>query len=89
MTDRLYSVSYDQWKERMVESYNKISDALSQTLNAHITAHVKLEEGLYATQYDNNKTVLVNYRDIDLNFEGTKVPAKGYAVMTGEVTGIE
>ncbi len=58
---RYYACNYNDWKEDAKAMYEKFNAALGDTYNQYITEHKKLDEGVYATTYENGKTVVVNY----------------------------
>lgn len=79
--EKLYNVSYDQWKERMTEAYEKINSALAGVQDAKMVSHEQLQDNLYVTGYSNGTQIYVNYSDTDVNYSGVKVPAKDCTVI--------
>ncbi|MBR4973512.1 MAG: hypothetical protein IKY45_03510 [Clostridia bacterium] len=71
---------YNGQKEKIVETVNKVNDVLENTSNATISQHLVLENGLRVTKFDNGATVIVNYSDETVDYEGASVGAKDYIV---------
>ena len=78
---QLYTAVYEDWKDRLVEAYERIDKALSGVQNARMIRHEKLAEDLYASTYDNGTVIYVNYGDREQNAEGIAVPAMDYVVV--------
>ena len=71
---------YDGQKEKIVETVNEVNAVLEKTSNATISQHLVLENGLRVTKFDNGATVVVNYSEKAVDYEGTSVGAKDYIV---------
>lgn len=76
----LCSNNYDIWKDRLIQAYEKVNDALAPVQSLQMTGHQKLAEDLYRTDYENGWSVYVNYSDAVQQADGTSIPAKGYAL---------
>ena len=61
-------------------SYQQINGILKQVSDATITGYQTLSEGVTATRYSNNKTILVNYTEADYDYNGTLVKAHDAAI---------
>lgn len=79
--EKLYNVSFDQWKERMTGAYEKINSALADVQDARMISHEQLQEDLVVTGYSNGIQIYVNYSDTDVSYAGVKVPAKDCTVI--------
>lgn len=78
---RLYTAVYEDWKDRVIEAYGKISGALSGVQDARMIRHDKLAEDLYRSTYDNGTVIYVNYALTEQTADGVLVPAKDCAVV--------
>lgn len=76
---RLCSNNYDNWKEKMVETYAIINQALAPTLRQTIVDHAKLHNDVFMTTYENGYIVYVNYSDKDVSIDGVTIPARYFA----------
>ncbi len=74
-----FAVSYDAWYDEITR-WCRTMAPLKAYMGQQMTAHEKLTASLTATTYENGDTVLVNYGDKDAVWEGTTVPARGYAI---------
>ena len=65
--------------------YRKVSilNELGDTYNQYIVKHTKVSNGVFVTQYEGGKQVVVNYNYNDYNFNGTKIPKRDFVVMGG------
>ncbi len=79
--EKLYNVSFDQWKERMTEAYEKINSALAGVQDAKMISHEQLQENLFVTGYSDGTQIYVNYSDTDISYAGVKIPAKDCTVI--------
>ncbi len=81
--DELYSVSFDDWEEKMVDSWSRANSVLERLMDKKILKHEKLMDGLYRTSYENGACVLVNYNNTDLNIDGQTVKARDFILDEG------
>lgn len=75
-----YSADFTFWQDKIVASYQQINGILKQVSDATITGYQTLSEGVTATRYSNNKTILVNYTEADYDYKGTLVKAHDAAI---------
>ncbi len=76
-----FSLNFDDWKEKIVSITKTVAAALEPVNGAAIVKHTAVLSGLYAVEYDNGKTVYINYNESECVTEnGTAVPAVGYAL---------
>ncbi|KYG26970.1 DUF5696 domain-containing protein [Alkalihalobacillus trypoxylicola] len=76
--NHLYAVNYEQWLEKGTELYHQVNDVLKQVAYEPITAHQKLEENVYQTEYSNGLYVMVNYNDFAVTIDGKTIEAESY-----------
>lgn len=76
-----YTAVYEDWKDKLIEAYGRISGALSGVQEAHMIRHEEVAENLYKSTYDNGTVIYVNYADTEQTAEGVAVPAKDCAVV--------
>lgn len=77
----VYTSTYADWKEAIVEQYKLMSEALSKVINAKIVERTSLSEGVVKVSYSNNIAIIVNYNDYSYNAQGIVVPNKGFKVI--------
>ena len=66
---------YDKNINDIVKYYTKANSALSDLRGARMTAHYKVQDGVYCTEYNNSSRVYVNYNDAPVTFNGITVNA--------------
>ena len=74
------SSSYGIWKDRLVQAYQTVNEALAPVQSAAMTGHRKLAENLYRTDYEGGWSVYVNYGSEPAQADGVTVPARGYSL---------
>ena len=79
------SNNYDIWKERLLQAYAKVNEALAPVQGAAMVGHQKLAEDLYRTDYEGGWSVYVNYGDVPQTADGLTIPAKDYGVQRSGV----
>lgn len=66
---------YDSNINDIVALYTKANSALASVRDARMTAHGKVQEGVYCTEYNNSIKVYVNYTDTAVTINGITVNA--------------
>ncbi len=66
---------YDKNINDVVALYTKANSALSTIRDARMTAHDKVQDGVYCTEYNNSIKVYVNYTDKPVTINGITVNA--------------
>ena len=77
----LIAPEYSQWREHIINSYKDYTENLSDVWNVKINKHARISDTLVAVEYENGKTVVINYADQAANYNGTKIEAKSYGVI--------
>ena len=76
----VYSTDYSQWIDDAIDAYQEIDQAIGDCRDSKIVHHEKLQEGFYLTQYENGKTVYVNYNESDVQINGCTVKARDFYI---------
>lgn len=76
----LFTSKYSEWEERIVESYNKIQQALGSVLNEEIVFHDELMDEVYCTGYANGTKIYVNYSNEEVTVDGISIQPRDFAV---------
>jgi hypothetical protein len=79
--NHMYAVNYELWLEQAAEIYHEVNEVLKLVQNERITAHEKLDDGVYKTVYENGIYVIVNYNRSTVTIDGITINAESY--MTG------
>ena len=58
-----YAINYDSLKERAVEDYLRVNEAMKGLKNEEIVKHEEVKEGVVKVTYENGTKVYVNYTD--------------------------
>lgn len=80
----IYSGTFTNWKNTIVEEYQRMDAALADVQNSFIVNHRNIARGVYETTYENGKQIIVNYNDIPYSGAGIEVDANDFAVIGGE-----
>lgn len=78
-----FSTYYTDWQPQIKESYQVISEGLSNVWGHSIMTHKCLQEGLIQVEYDNGVRIYLNYTDKPLSANGVMVKPGGFAVTEG------
>lgn len=74
-----YSVDWESLKEEITACAAQWADAYKGLENQAMTAHEKLSEDVYRTEYENGTVFYVNYGDTDVQLsDGTQLAARSY-----------
>lgn len=76
-----FGASFDAWKDRMVEIYNRFNKELGHTYNQKMVDHEYIGNDVVCTTYEDGTKVYVNYTFEDFAVNGIKVPARDYMVV--------
>lgn len=74
----LYAMNYKIWLDNADAIYKEVDAFLSTVQEQRIIDHVKLDEGVYKTTYENGNYVIVNYNDTRVTVDGNTIEAEGY-----------
>lgn len=77
----IYSSNFYTWNETAIKDYKTLSSIFDGYCDKEITDHVKINENVRYTTYDDSLTVVVNYGDTDYDFGGATVKAGSYIVV--------
>ncbi len=77
----LYSADFEQNKTAVIENYKSVNELYSKVAKAQITAHKKLAESVYCTEYSNGVKTVVNYSDKEYICKYGKVAPKDYIIV--------
>ncbi len=81
--DILFSSTYVDWEEIMLETYREFRENLSAVYGQQMVEHKFLTDDLIRVEYANGVKIYVNYGDVPASAEGVNVPAKDYLVVGG------
>lgn len=81
----LLSSRFDTWKEKLAEQYKEYQSRLGSTRHLFIVGHRKLAPEVWATTYEDGRTVAVNYGTTEYRSGSLRVPPKDYVVVQSSV----
>lgn len=81
--DTLFSSTYADWEDIMLETYREFKDNLSVVYGQQMVKHEFLTDDLVRLKYANGVRVYINYGDAPAGADGISVPAKNYLVVGG------
>lgn len=74
-----YAVEYAYVRERLLEDYRYVAEALQACGGQPIVSHARLADNVFETVYANGIHILVNYNRSDVTLaDGRTIPAKDY-----------
>ena len=79
-----FSLSFGDWKDSIVECYEKLDGVLSQVEGKRIRRHTALDWGLMRVEYEDGTQIFVNYRDESRQVGDVTIPALGLCVKGGD-----
>ena len=65
----------------MIESYNSLNKALKKVSGSVVSAHEFIEDRIVKVTYTNGVSFLLNYNNYEVEVDGVKLTAMGYAVI--------
>ena len=77
--DYLYGTSFSLWKDDAVSKYKEYYPLLKEISDSLIVSHRELQDNVFETGYENGVKVIVNYNSQDVQADGIKIPAYGFA----------
>lgn len=76
-----YITEYDVLKNRIDAYYDTIEAGLSASINAEMTDHTFVAEGVVLVTFDNGTQILLNYNNASRTVDALSIPAMGYVVI--------
>lgn len=80
---RLFSSTYDDWENIVVDTYKEFKDNLSCVYGVQMTDHNYLTDDLIRVDYANGIAIYINYGGEEAKADNVTVPAKSYVVVEG------
>lgn len=81
--DSLFSSTYDDWEDRVVDTYLEFKENLSCVYGEQMVSHEYLTDDLVRIEYANGIAVYINYGGEETAVKGVSVSAKSYVVVKG------
>jgi len=81
--DTLFSSTYSEWEETVVDTYKEFEQNLSVVYGQEIADHKIITDDLIRLEYANGVVIYINYSDADVTADDVTVPAKNYVVVRG------
>jgi hypothetical protein len=76
-----YTIDYPTWKQSIVEHYNKFNEVYGNLQDQAMVDHIKLDEQVYQTTYEDGTKIIVNYNEKSVTVNDTTVEAKSFVVV--------
>lgn len=77
----LTSPDLDAWKQKVTENYARLEPVFRAVLNARMSGHEQVGDGVMLTSYDNGCGILVNYGDQAFTWKGTTVAGRDFVLV--------
>lgn len=81
--DSIFSSTYSEWEERVVEVYKDMHENLQCVYGKQMTSHDILETNFVRVGYENGVFIYINYNNMEKTADGVSVPANSYVVVGG------
>lgn len=81
--EKYFSTNFLDWQSRIEWSYQVVSEGLDKVWGHSIVSHKCLQNGLIQVDYNNGVSILLNYTQKPLSYDGVKVEAKWFTVIGG------
>lgn len=82
--DDLYSVNYEAWIDRAVETYRRVNEEMGYLSCVEMVSHEIVGEGVAKVIYGDGSVVYVNYTNEAVTEDGVYVGARDFAVLRGD-----
>lgn len=76
---KYYAISYDIWKDQLIETYGKFNDAMKKVKYSYIVEHETLAPRIVKVGYENGVSFILNYNIHDVTVDGVKVEKLSFA----------
>jgi len=77
----MFSVNYKNMRDKVHFVNDSISNALYEVYGHKITGHSMISDGVYKTDYENGKSIIVNYNDNDYSSEFGRIDKKSFLLV--------
>lgn len=81
--EKYFSTNFLDWQSRIEWSYQVVSEGLDKVWGHSIVSHKCLQNGLIQVDYNNGVSILLNYTQKPLSYDGVKVEAEWFTVIGG------
>lgn len=82
--DRLYAVNYELWIDQAADIYKEVNGVLGSVQGQRMISHMKLDEGVFKTVYENGTYVIVNNNRSQASVDGKTIEAESYVTGGGQ-----
>lgn len=76
-----YSLNEDAWIDSAAEQYKRMNEALKDVQDQFIVHHETLSDGVKLTEYENGKSIIVNYNANSYTYRNIIVPGQDFVVV--------
>lgn len=82
----LYSVDYMTWKEKLLDCYKEVDEAIGDLAQETMVDHQNLADGVVCVTYGNGTKIYINYTNSDYTDAGVTVKTDSYLRIDQGVT---
>lgn len=84
--DFLFANYYGDWLDKAAETYHEMNAVLRQVNGQRMMNHQQLAKNVFMTDYENGLSIIVNYNDMEFDYNGVVVAGKSFRLIReGEV----
>jgi len=74
----LYTTKFDDWNNKIVDSYNKVVGVLKNVEGCEMINHKVIDDGIVEVTYNNNYKIYINYTSSDYTYGSITIPQYSY-----------
>lgn len=75
---QLYSLSFEQWQNKIVSNYYEMLPIYKQIHDKKFTHHEILDDGVTKSTYENGVSIIVNYNFYPIEYNGVVIGARDF-----------
>ena len=76
----MYGTYFDSFKGDIESNYKELKELYGKLGSRRIISHFMVSRGVFVTEYETGKRVIINYTNESAEFDGHTVEARGYTV---------
>jgi len=81
---KYYAISYDIWKDQLVDTYTKFNEAMKKVKYSYLVEHETLATRIVKVGYENGVSFILNYNTNEVEVDGVKIAPLSFAEVTND-----
>lgn len=79
--DKFHSFNYNQWRNAIVSCYLEYYPVYKLIYGQRFVRHQLLQDGVTKSTFENGVSIVVNYNNYAIEYDGVAIGAKGYCLL--------